>query len=221
MLNDLINIFGTKTKALEILYLLEGLKPVVRHGFYEAELPKIEEFCRENSLSLEKSPYKVVIVDVNEGGYSNKGIKVKTEDKRQGMLFIYISKDEAKAVLAGRYEDEGNHKELGLLLGYPLCCTDFFVKHKDEQSIAKNDYIEPILKNSQGDIFPFYTNIFKKNFDITLLNHFPCSLKCENSIELAKKHLEIIRKHDSKLAEYFVNRLKCKINVDKGLIEFC
>ena len=220
MISELINIFGTKTKALEVLYLLEGLKPVVRHGFYENELPRIEEFCRENGLFIAKSPYKVVIVDVKEGRYSNKGIKVKTEDPRQGMLFIYISKDQEKAVLASRYEDKGSHKEVGLLLGYPLCCIDFFIKHKEEQSIAKNDYIEPILNNSQGNIFPFYTNIFKKQFDVTLLNHFPCSLKCESSIELAKKHLEIIKKYDPSLAEYFVNRLKCKINVEGREVEF-
>ncbi len=126
MLNNLIQIFGTKTKALEILYLLEGLKPVVRQGFYETELAKIEEFCKENGLSLEKSPYKVVILDAADGQYSNKGIKVKTDDERQGMLFIYISKDQTKAELASKYESEGNDKELGLLLGYPLCCIDFF-----------------------------------------------------------------------------------------------
>ena len=221
MLNNLIKIFGTKTKALEILYLLEGLKPVVRHGFYEAELGKIEEFCKEKGLSLEKSPYKVIILDAANGQYSNKGIKVKTDDERQGMLFIYISKDNIKAEMASRYEYEGNHKELGLLLGYPLCCIDFFVKHKEEQSLGKNDYIEPVMKNSEGCIFQFYTNIFKRDFDITLLNHFPCSLKCENSIDLAKKHLEIIKKYDAEMAEFFIERLKCRINAGNDLIEFC
>jgi hypothetical protein len=221
MLNKLVNIFGTKTKALEILYLIKGIKPVVRHGFYEQELPRIEEFCKAYNLYIEKSPYKVVIVDAGDGEYSNKGIKVKTDDKRQGMLFIYISKDQAKAELASKYEQEGNHKELGLLLGYPLCCINFFVKHEPEQSRLKNDYIEPILNNSQGYVFPFYTNIFKRQFDVTLLNHFPCSLNCEAAIDLAQTHLDIIRKYDPATAEYFIERLKCKINVERGVIEFC
>jgi len=220
MLNDLINIFGNKTKALEILYLLEGIKPVARHGFYENELPAVEKFCRANRLYIEKSPYKVVIVDAGDGEYSNKGIKVKTDDPRQGMLFIYISKDQMKAELAAKYEAEGNDKELGLLLGYPLCCIEFFIRHKEKQSIGKNDYAEPILKNSQGYMFPFYTNIFKKQFDVTLLNHFPCSLECEGSIDLAQLHLDLIRKHDPSLAEHFIQRLKGKINVEKGVIEF-
>ncbi|MBW2982511.1 DUF483 domain-containing protein [Candidatus Woesearchaeota archaeon] len=220
MINRLVDIFGNKTKALEVLYLLEGVKPVVRHGFYEHELPKIESFCEANNLVIEKSLYKVVIVDAEEGEYSNKGIKVKTDDPRQGMLFIYISKDKAKAELASRYESEGNHKELGLLLGYPLCCIDFFIKHKNEQSMANNDYVEPILSNSEGDMFQFYTNVFKKQFDVTLLNHFPCSLDCEGSIDLAQTHLDIIRKYDPPLAEYLIQRLKCKVNMEKGVIEF-
>jgi hypothetical protein len=220
MLNNLINIFGTKTKALEIIYLLEGLKPVVRHGFYEHELEKVEEFCNENNLFLVKSPYKVVITDVSEGNYSNKGIKVPINDERQGMLFIYISKDEEKAMLANIHETENNHRELGILLGYPLCCIDFFIKHEPEQSREKNDYIKPILENTEGYEFPFQNNIFIKDFDITLLNHFPCSLNCQNSLELAKTHLNIIRKYDSNLAAYFINRLKRKIDIDNRILEF-
>ncbi|MBW2966020.1 DUF483 domain-containing protein [Candidatus Woesearchaeota archaeon] len=219
MLNNLIQIFGTKTKALEIIYLLEGLKPVVRHGFYEHELHQVEEFCKTNNLSIIKSPYKVVIVDVAKS-YSNKGIKVNIDDPRQGMLFVYISKDEEKAMLSNIHETENNHRELGILLGYPQCCIDFFIKHEPEQSKEKNDYIKPILNNSEGYEFPFQNNIFIKDFDITLLNHFPCSLNCQNSLELAKIHLNIIRKYDASLATYFIERLKRKIDIDNRILEF-
>jgi len=220
MLNNLINIFGTKTKALEIIYLLEGLKPVVRHGFYKDELQKVEEFCKENNLFIVKSPYKVIIVDVKEGNYSNKGIKVPIDDEREGMVFIYISKDEEKAMLANIHETENNYKELGILLGYPPCCIDFFIKHQPEQSKDKNDYTDPVLENSEGYEFPFQNNIFLRDFDITLLNHFPCSLNCQNSLELAKSHLNILRKYDAILATYFIERLKRKIDIEGRILEF-
>ena len=220
MLNNLINIFGTKTKSLEMLYLLEGIKPVIRHGFYEHELPKIENFCSENNLFLVKSPYKVVIVDAADGNYSNKGIKVSLDDEKTGMIFVYISKDEKKAILANVHETEGNHKELGILLGYPPCCAEFFAKHEPEESKDKNDYINPILENSEGFEFPFYNNIFIRDFDITLLNHFPCSLLCEKSLELAKNHLNIIKKYDLSLAGYFAEKLKNKVDFDNRILEF-
>ena len=220
MLSNLIKIFGTKTKALEILYLLEGIKPVVRQGFYANEFLKIYRFCQENGLALVRSPYKVVIVDAAEGSYSNKGIKVPLNDKREGMLFVYISKDEGKAILANAHETEGNHKELGMLLGYPQCCIDFYTKHETEESKANNDYVNPILNNSEGYEFPFYNNIFIRDFDITLLNHFPCSLKCQDSLELAKRHLNIIQKYDISLANHFIERLRNKIDVDDRVLEF-
>jgi len=220
MLNNLINIFGTKTKALEIIYLLEDLKPVVRQGFYPNELPKIYQFCQEKGLFLIRSPYKVVLVDVEDGSYSNKGIKVPLNDPRDGMLFAYISKDEKKALLANAHETENNHKELGILLGYPQCCIDFYTKHEPEESKINNNFTKPILDNSKGFEFPFQNNIFIRDFDITLLNHFPCSLNCQNSLELAKKHLLILQKYDISLANHFVERLKNKIDVDNRVLEF-
>ena len=220
MLNNLTNIFETKTKALEILYLLEGIKPVVRHGFYSNEILRIYRFCSENGLFLVKSPYKVVIIDAKEGSYSNKGIKVHPDDEREGMLFVYISKDERKAILANAHETEGNHRELGTLLGYPQCCIDFFTQHEPEERKANNDYVKPILNNSEGFEFPFQNNIFIRDFDITLLNHFPCSLNCQNSLELAKKHLDVLRKYDISLANQFIGRLRNKIDVDDRVLEF-
>jgi hypothetical protein len=220
MLNNLTNIFDTKTKALEILYLLEGIKPVVRHGFYPNEVLKIYRFCSENGLFLVKSPYKVVLVDAEDGSYSNKGLKVHLNDERDGMLFVYISKDERKALLANAHETENNHRELGILLGYPECCIDFFTKHEPEESKANNDYAKPILENSEGFEFPFQNNIFIRDFDVTLLNHFPCSLNCQNSLELAKKHLDVLRKYDISLASHFIERLKNKIDVDNRILEF-
>ena len=53
MLDKLIEIFGSRTKALEILYLFKDLKPVVRHGFYDNELAKVVECCNKNKLAVE------------------------------------------------------------------------------------------------------------------------------------------------------------------------
>ena len=221
MISDLVSIFGTKTKALEILYLIQGVKPVVRQGFYESEIEKVETFCKLNKLYIEKSSFKVVILDAEEGKYSNKGIKVKIDDPRRGMLFVYISKEEKLASDANVYEFKGDHKNIGLLLGYPDCCVDFFAKYEPVQSQLTNDYVDFILKNSKGRRFQFYTNICKRDFDITLLNHFPCSFGCKKSIDLAKMNLSALQRYDIELAKEFIKKLKGKVNIDGEEIEFC
>ena len=50
MYQKLAKIFKTKTKADEILLLLDDQKEVVRQAFYEEEFPKIEDFCKKNNI---------------------------------------------------------------------------------------------------------------------------------------------------------------------------
>lgn len=219
MIKRLSNIFGSLTKALEIVYLLSDIKPVARQGFYEHEIPRIKRFCEANKLFVTLSPYKVVLMD-KEKGYSNKGIKVLLNDEREGMIFAYISKDEEKAVLANCYEMKNNHAQLGYLLGYPKCCVEFFTKQEPVRSKHDNDYVVPMLESSEGKNFPFYNNVLLRDKDITLLNHFPCSFNCKESAELGKKHLAEIRKNNMQLADVFVNKLKGYQRLYRRIIKF-
>ena len=95
-MNKLTRIFGSNTKVQEIIFLQHDLKDVVRQGFYESELLNIINFCEKQNLHYVKSKFKVMLVD--DVDYSNKGIRIRENDKRLGMHFIYISKDEEKAL---------------------------------------------------------------------------------------------------------------------------
>jgi len=189
--------FGSKTKAQEIVLLLNNVKKVVRQGFYEQELPKIEKFCNENNISLVKSKFKILLAD--ESSYSNKGLRIPETDKRAGMYFVYFSKDEMKAWLASYYELMGNDHDLGLLLGYPKCCVEFFCKRFSERN--------PNLELSPTNLF---TNISKRNEDYVIISHFPCSSDCNESIELGKKYLDVIAGYDRERVEELVTELSLK-----------
>jgi hypothetical protein len=195
VIHNLSLIFGSKTKAQEILFLIHEKKKVVRHGFYENELPSIERFCEKNGLIMVKSKFKVLLAD--ETSYSNRGIRIQGTDPRPGMYFVYISKDEKQAWLASYYELMNNNYDLGKLLGYPHCCVDFFCKRFSDN----NPNLE--LKPTN-----FFTNLTKRNNDNVLLSHFPCSSNCEDSINVAKKYLDIIMKVDSGRAEELITSLK-------------
>ena len=183
MIKKLSLIFGSKTKAEEIVYLLSKAKTVVRQGFYLEELPKVEKFCQENKIHLVKSRFKVLLAD--ENAYSNKGIRIPEHDKRQGMYFVYMSKDEKKAWLASYYELMSNDNDLGLLLGYPKCCVDFFCKR-----------FSPNNPNLQLNSTNMFTNLSKREKDAVLISHFPCNPDCEESVQLGRKHLAIIKEAD-------------------------
>jgi hypothetical protein len=180
-------IFGSKTKAQEILCLLEGAKDVVRHGYYDHELESVERFCREAKIHLVKSNFKVLLDE--KKGYSNKGFRMPIDEKK-AMRFVYMSKSELKANLAAYYELKGMDKELGLVLGYPKCCVDFFCRNFSTE--RTNLQLKPTNP---------YTNLRKRSEDAVLISHFPCNSSCGKSIEMAKRHLSIIRKYDPKRAD--------------------
>jgi len=190
----LSRVFGSKTKVQEILFLLKDVKGVVRQGFYPEELVDVEKFCAENNLFLVKSKFKVLLADSEV--YSNKGIRVDEKDKR-GMYFVYISKSEEKALTASYYELIGDEYSLGLVLGYPKCCVEFFCKNFSE---GKTN----LELESTGP----WTNLSKRNEDCVLISHFPCSSGCERSVEIGKKHFAVLKEYDKEMAEKVLELLK-------------
>jgi hypothetical protein len=170
------------------------------------ELEKIKKLCNHYNLSFSISNFKIIMQTDKNKGFSNKGIKVPIKDPQPGLLTIHISKDDQHKESL-KNEEENNHIKFGSNLGYPECCCNFFKENYKEQSQNQNDFILPALKYSRTH--PFQTNIIARYFDYTLLNHFPCSFDCQASIDLANKHLNIIRKTDLSLAIEIENRLKC------------
>jgi len=207
MLQKLRNIFQSNIKSLEILYVLEGVKPTARIMVDEDEKEKVFNFFKEKELNYAISDFKVVKQDKDKA-YSDKGVKVSIDSSEKGHFFVYVSKQMESAKKAKELENENKHKELGKLLGYPECCAEFFEKYFEEESKKQNDFTLATLKDSDGFQFPFYTNIASRHFDLTLLNHFPCSFNCKHSIELAKKNLEVIKKHDKEAAKIIEGMLK-------------
>ncbi|MBT4351652.1 DUF483 domain-containing protein [archaeon] len=212
MLNELIPIFGTRIKSLEILSLLQNKKPVVRQGFYDDELKIVKKFCKKNNLFIEISDIKIKILDKNIK-FSNKGIIAK--ENEIGMRFVYISKDEYLAVKSHYYEIVHDHKNLGKFLGYPKCCSEFFSNNFDSESDLNNIFIEKAAKDS--NLYSYYNNILNRHKDYALIFHFPCKFDCKESIKIGKNNLNLL---DNKNKKEFINNLKGKFNLKKEILEF-
>ena len=212
MIAEIKKIFQSNTRSMEIFYLINDLKQVVRLSFYDSEFFLVKEFCEANNLSFAISDFKIIqFADSGKGGFSNLGIKVNPDDRRNGYRYIYVSKEKKLSECAKQAEHENNHKELGLLLGYPECCVNFFINNFDEQSKKQNDFVLPAIINSVGQEFEFHINIIARYFDYTLLNHFPCSFSCEKSIMLGKKYFEALKNFDLEFAKELEVHLKTAV----------
>ncbi|MCH8003101.1 MAG: DUF483 domain-containing protein [Nanoarchaeota archaeon] len=209
MIDKLLKIFGNYTRSLEILYLLNDIKKLVRLDANEVELKNIKDFCNKENLHLEISDFKVIkIMDKGKGSYANVAKKVPINYPGSGLYHIYISKDKNKAKFLKLLEYKNDDKAVGELLDYPQCCVDFFMENKEKQQKIQNDFILLALNNSEGFKFSFYINYAIRYFDITLLSHFPHSFNCQKSIEIAKINFECIKKYSNELVNKFETMLK-------------
>lgn len=200
MIPQLQQIFRSIIKSLEVLYVIEGVKPCARILAFEEESDKVIDFLNENRIYAAISNFKVLKQNVQSEFYSDKSIKIPKNAAEKGYLFVYLSKNKEAAEKAKLMEENNSHKELGLLLGYPKCCCEFFEKNFDENNA---DLTLKTLDNSDGYEFPFYANIAARHFDVALLSHFPHSFDCQPSIEIAKNNLKTIQKHSKELAAMF------------------
>ncbi|MBW2980985.1 DUF483 domain-containing protein [Candidatus Woesearchaeota archaeon] len=207
MLDEFLAFFKSLTKSMDIIYALEGIKPVSRITVSEDNLSPTKEFLENYKLSTIISDFKIRQV-IDENRFSNKGVKIPADSKENGSYFVYISKKEELAEKAKQAESTGDNKELGRLFGYPKCCCEFFEKNFPVESKRQNDYVLAGLRESEGFTFPFHTNITIRHMDINLLSHFPCNFRCKESIKLAKQNLKLLEKLSPELGEISAGMLK-------------
>ena len=200
MIQQLQQIFHSIIKTLEVLYVIEGIKPCARILVFEDELQKTIDFLNKNGIKTSISDFKVLKQTGQNEFYSDKSIKISKNAAQKGYFFVYLSKNKEIVEKAKLMEEKNNHFELGLLLGYPKCCCEFFENNFNEKNI---DLTLKTLENSNGFEFSFYTNIAARHFDVSLLSHFPHSFDCKPSIEIAKNNLKIINKNSKQLAVMF------------------
>lgn len=200
MIHQLQQIFHSVIKSLEVIYVIEGIKPCARILVFEDELKAVLNFLNENKIFTTTSDFKVLKQTAQSEFYSDKSIKIQKNDARKGYFFVYLSKNRVKAEKAKSEEEKNNHLELGLLLGYPKCCCEFFEENFNNEN---TDLTLKTLENSDGYEFPFYTNIAARHFDVSLLSHFPHSFGCKPSVNIAKSNSNTINKYSKQLAIMF------------------
>lgn len=191
MYTRLYDTLQTNTRVLEVLYVISDLKPSARIALKRAliapalkalESIRLKGCISDFSLSLDFS-----------GSYSTKGRLTKRASENDYAL-LYIAKNISLAREIKDLEKSGHVSRLGVRLGYPKCCIKFFERFMHAQQRSCNDYIIPMLENSNPIVHDPCMNVFTRYFDFHLLSHSPCSLDCSESMDMAKKRLRFLKR---------------------------
>lgn len=207
--NDIRGLNLNNLSGKEIILVYEGVKPSCRIYVSDSSLKKLKDFCKKTGLFLESSHFKLFgSSDKGKGGFSDRRKRVPLNHR--GLICYYISKTKKQTEKAKRYEDIGNHKEFGKILGYPDCCIKSFKTKSLENK--KYGFVFRVLKETREEPpYSFYNNFISQYFGFSLLSHFPCSLNCKKSTRLAEKYFRALKKYSKRWAQELVRYQKSAI----------
>ena len=185
----------SRSEFLELVSVLEGIKPGMRLCCTGEQLADITELLGQMGLFASESPYAVEN-RIATGGVVHTSRLVRRVPGREDLRFVYIGPDRLIIGLLKAF-DMKDDRRFGLSLGYPECCVDFFAKTFSTTNCF--DLVPKIgLRNARG--YNPLLNSACRHFDYRLLSHFPCSWDCEFSDKIARGTLEALRRHDAELA---------------------
>lgn len=202
---DLLDVFGL-IGSLEVFYVLEGLKQVCRLSLEPTRTHLLKSFCKRNNLHIFLSDHKIISrPDPCKDGFSSNCTVVPLEDSADE-YWAYISKSKATAEEAKYMEQTGDEAGFGKLLGYPDCCIRFFEREKTHRRYEHMDLTMAAVRKTGP--FPFYNNRALKPFGYSLISHFPCSLGCKSTEEIAKRYLASLKDCSPYIASLLERHLK-------------
>lgn len=197
---DLNTVCRDQISSLQLFYVCENVKPLVRLNIYEDQLEFYKMFCIHNSLFYRVSDYKVAEKD-GRVGYTSKKDWV-SRDSVAGFHYIYITKD--PAMLKIDFDILSDYS-FGELLGYPKCCLCAY--DANAEKVRKNNIDFTALAIDSLQPAPFYVNTLIRYFRYAFIQHFPCSIECNESLETGKTLYNLLLNKYPHIAHEFKQHL--------------
>jgi len=185
---------------VDIIAVKNDLKPLFTSVAESKEkMESLEKVCKKMKLIFEYTSYKVTSEAKHNQLFSN---------QNNVRYNIYISKNPKLIKQAKKMTFQGftlnkgySCKDFGLLLGYPLCCVESFLKGKS----AIED-LRPYIFNK----IPFYNNNLLTGTisNCHLSSYEPCSYNCKKTSQLNKRILAAIKKEIPDYYQFLIKYLK-------------
>jgi hypothetical protein len=166
----------------------------LRHGLREALL-----------FEVTQSEIKQITTQVNKLGLCS-GIGGRHRWAK-GLSFMYIAKQ--PSVVKKCIQSERNDPiTLGKIFGYPECCTASFLnrwqQHKINNSSGEPNFPYLAFRDTKGHPWPELNNLLwyinGKQTPYYLISHFPCSYRCEKSLDHARNISRLLNDEYPRLA---------------------
>jgi hypothetical protein len=142
----------------------------------------------DKQISLSSSEFRLIplIKTKATDQYSNTS-QITTDKYNYTVRCVLLHKDYVDSWLSAW--NTNNDEEIGRLLGYPKCCTDFFKKYWVDEQFVDTTYPMSLA----GTVGPKECNILLRWIGIRAVSHLPCSFNCQHTYELGRKYLEFGR----------------------------
>ncbi|MFH1605783.1 MAG: DUF483 domain-containing protein [Nanoarchaeota archaeon] len=200
--------------AVELFCVLKDIKTVSRFNVGLANLKSFKQFCKKLCLECEENNFNIEISKSYDKKQIDSGVTKISSEKNACFVFVSKNQKNIKEIKEAEnlLEKKFNHKKIGELLGYPNCCTDFYIKNRTEAGEKRNDdYTLITLQKSKGFVFPFYLNNALRYFNSAIITFFPCSYSCPKAIDLSKKIFQEIQKASPEFTNFLEDKLKCVV----------
>jgi hypothetical protein len=124
-----------------------------------------------------------------------------TAEDIEKVIPLYISKYQDYADKLREADESKDDVKFGGMLDYPKCCI---------KKVAEVGHVPSIIEAfhylQENKRYNVWTWPIAMIGDASLLVHYPCSMKCKESMGLAKKHFQLITEYASKNIVDRVNR---------------
>lgn len=120
--------------------------------------------------------------------------------------FVYVHSSQSAARDACRADELGEDTVLGELLGYPRCCTECY-----SQWVETNGSKDPLgmtvpLLKARRELIFVAPNPYSRYWGGGLISHYPCSVDCKRSREMALRAFSSVAVSWSRLSDGLLKR---------------
>lgn len=214
VIKSIFNLKGTTLQIkLDILDVYLGYRKGARILCHINE--QVEEIAKE----LINAKIQIAVGKGMVSQTANSDNKVKdyfdnNSENIEKVIPFYIAKNQDYADKLRETDEGKNDVEFGRMLDYPDCCI---------KKVAESTHVPSIIESfhylQENKRFNVWTWPVAMVGDASLLVHYPCSSKCLMSMDIAKKHFQLIAKYAPK---YIVERVEkyhsSLYSIDNGII---
>ena len=143
---------------------------------------KLSEFTMNNYENNDLYTYPIKNVG-QWNGFSHKTVPVKNGEPTN--TYCVLTKDMNIAIDFKNAHFAGNHIKQGEYLGFPDCCTNFFIENWSKS------IIDPISEMKDIENPHPYSNPLLRYLGVRSGFHIPCSFNCEKTIKIGEQRVKL------------------------------